>query len=32
VDGNRFAVPSYAPDGTVDRRTDLLVAGAQFSF
>ncbi len=33
IDGNRFAVPPLsAPDGTIDRRTDLLVAGAQFSF
>jgi hypothetical protein len=33
VDGNRFAVPARsAPDGSSDRRTDLFVAGAQFSF
>jgi hypothetical protein len=33
VDGNRFAVPPLTgSDGKVDRRTQLLVAGAQFSF
>ncbi|HEX9052494.1 MAG TPA: hypothetical protein VF841_18350 [Anaeromyxobacter sp.] len=33
IDGNRFAVPRMsAPDGAVARHTQLLVAGAQFSF
>jgi hypothetical protein len=33
IDGNRFALPALSrADGTVDRRTDLFVAGAQFSF
>lgn len=33
ADGNRFAIPSIsAADGSIDRQTDLFVAGAQFSF
>ncbi len=33
VDGNRFAVPPMsAPDGSIERRTKLYLAGAQFSF
>lgn len=33
VEGNRFAVPALsADDGSVPSRTDLFVAGAQFSF
>ncbi len=33
VDGNRFAVPPLsAPDGSIERRTRLFVAGVQFSF
>jgi len=33
VDGNRFSVPAAsAADGSVDSRTDLVIAGVQFSF
>jgi hypothetical protein len=33
IDGNRLALPERsADDGTVPRRTDLVVAGAQFAF
>lgn len=32
VEGNRFAVPAVSADGLLDRDTQLVVAGAQFSF
>ena len=33
VEQNRFAVPaSMQPDGSLDSKTDLYLAGAQFSF
>jgi hypothetical protein len=33
IEGNRFALPELSePDGSVDERTDLFLAGVQFAF